>query len=216
AWNTVVSQPIWKRMAYLPSLNQLESQLLALDSLAGKSGNLENALKGRNFAVSLHQTGKEEFDFLFSIAIPGRDQMDFVESLVDRIDPIRIQTRSYSGVRIFEYQSQNGSQVLSYAMVGNLVLATYSSFLIEDAIRHTETDDLKSFKKIYAELYESNPEPLGLGILRLSSAGLAKFMQGISSGKNLSGIDNFSQNDLTANLELKFDQNKIVFEGVSF
>src|SRR5690606_9837887 len=206
----------WERLAALPSLNQLEDQLLSLDSLAGRSGNLERLLKGHNFTVSLHQTGKEEFDFLFSIAFSGNGQEEFIQSLVGKINPENIHSRNHSGVRIFEYDNPSGTAVFSYALIDNLVVASYSSFLIEDAIRQTEAKELKTFKSTYPELFKAQPEPEGLGILRLSSRGVAGLIQGISGGKADANMEIFSKNDLSANVELQLADNKIVFEGTSF
>jgi hypothetical protein len=216
AWNQLVSQPIWERLAALPSLDQLEDQLLSLDSLAGRSGNLEKLLKGHNFAVSLHQTGKEEFDFLFSITFSGKGQEEFTQSLLEKINPENIHSRNHSGVRIFEYDNPSGTAVFSYALIDNLVLASYSSFLIEDAIRQTETNELETFKSTYPELFEAQPEPQGLGVLRLSSRGVAGLVRGISGGKADASMEIFSKNDLSANVELQLADNKIVFEGRSF
>jgi hypothetical protein len=90
-WNKLVSQPLWKRLVDIPSLMRLEAQLFSLDSLAGKSGNLENSLKGNDFVASLHQVGKEEFVFLYSIAFSGNSHQDFIQSLVGRIDQKNLQ-----------------------------------------------------------------------------------------------------------------------------
>ncbi|MEX2593691.1 MAG: hypothetical protein WD426_13035 [Anditalea sp.] len=215
-WNQLVSQPIWERLVDIPSLKQLEDQLLSLDSLAGKSGNLENNLKGNRFVVSLHQTGKEEFGFLFSIAFSGEAHHDFIQSLAGKINPKSIHYRNYSGVRIYEYYNQPGTPILSYALVENLVIASYSSFLIEDAIRYSKTDGPNNFKAAFSELFQSSPEPEGLGVLRLGSAGVAKFIQGISRVRDLKVVDDFLKNKLSANLELKFSNSKIILDGVSF
>jgi hypothetical protein len=216
AWNQLVTQPLWERLGDLPSLQKLEGQLLTLDSLAGGAGNLEKTLKGKSFATSLHQTGKEEFDFLFSIDFSGRDQEDFIQMLTEKINPQNIQQRNYSGVNIFEYQDQQGTRSLSYALVENLFVASFSSFLIEDAIRHTETDGLSTFRDAYSHLFQSQEEPKGLGIFRLSSAGVAKFILGISRGSERKAIQDFSKNEFSANLEVKFSPNKVMLEGISF
>src|SRR5690606_4531850 len=74
AWNQLVSQPLWGRLRDIPSLQGLESRLLALDSLAGKGGMLRNSLKGTEFALSLHPSSKNGFDFLFSIGFSRSEE----------------------------------------------------------------------------------------------------------------------------------------------
>ena len=65
AWNQLVSQPFWEPLSGIQTLKNAENNLLILDSLAGRSGILQRNLKGNQLAVSLHPTGKDEFDFLF-------------------------------------------------------------------------------------------------------------------------------------------------------
>ena len=215
-WNQLVNQPLWGRLRDIPSLKNLENQLLALDSLAGRSGKLENSLKGNSFSVSLHPSGKDELDFLFSIAFSGQEHEDFVRSLVEKINPRDVHSRNYSGVKVFEYQSPEAKNILSFAIVDNLVLGSYSSFLLEDAIRHTQSDQLKGFRAAYPALYKNKPDPRGLGLLRLSGVGLGRFIQTIGRAGESQGADYFLNNRQAVNLELKFSNNEIVFEGASF
>lgn len=216
AWNQLVIQPIWSRLNDIPSLTRLEHQLLDLDSLAGKSGKLESSLKGNKLAISLHRSAKERFDFLFSIAFSGNQHKEIIASLTKEIDPRSIRSRNYSGVEILEYHSQEQTRPLSYAIIDNLLLGSYSSFLLEDAIRYAQSKELKGFKEASPALYKNQPEPRGLGLLRLSSVGIAKFIYSITDGSQLKELDYFSANHLMANLELKLEDNEIAFQGSSF
>lgn len=215
-WNQLVSQPLWTRLRDIPSLQGLENQLLALDSLAGRSGNLENALKGNKLLVSLHQSARNEFAFLFSIAFSGKEHEEFVQSIAGKIDERNIRSRNYSGIRIFEYQPAGAGSSLSYALINNLLLGSYSSFLLEDAIRHAQSRELTGFRRASSALYDNQAEPEGHGLLRLNSAGIVKFVQAVGSGAASKELDYFSNSRLEANLELKFTDNQIVFEGASF
>lgn len=216
AWNQLVSQPLWTRLRDIPALQDLERRLLALDSLAGRGGQLENALKGNDFVVSLHQSSKNEFDFLFSIGFSAHVNEEFIQSLVGKIDPRHIRSRTYSGIKVFEYRYPGEASALSYALVDNLLLGSYSSFLLEDAIRHSQSRELKGFKSLASALYNDQPRPSGVGLLRLNSIGVAKFVEGISNGKAPKGLAYFAANQLSANLELQFEANKVVLNGTSF
>src|SRR5690606_10118056 len=91
----------------------------------------------------------------------------------------------------------------SYALVDNLLLGSYSSFLLEDAIRHSQSRELKGFKSLASALYNDQPRPSGVGLLRLNSIGVAKFVEGISNGKAPKGL-------------AYFEANKVVLNGTSF
>ena len=216
AWNQWVSQPLWERISDIPSVGQLEDRLLAMDSLAGRSGNLQKFLQENDFCLSFHQTGKENFDFLFSIAFSNNANAAFVEALTEKIDSKHIRSRNYSGVSIYEYLSQNGNASLSYALTNNILLASYSSFLIEEAIRHTQSKDLETFNEIHSVLFKSLTKPAGLGVLRLSSTGITRFLSGISHYGERRGLESFGKNKIAANLELKLAEDGILLEGNSF
>ncbi|GAB3647426.1 hypothetical protein GCM10028791_09370 [Echinicola sediminis] len=217
AWNQLVSQPIWKRLSDVPSLKAVEKQLVVLDSLTGRKGNLENTLKGNQFVVSLHQTAKSEFDFLFLIAFKDKTQERFIQSIRQRVQANNIQERIYSGERIFEYSDPEQQTTLSYALLENVVVASYNSFLIEEAIRYVQSDKLDSFRDRYKELYKAQPGTGdGLGVFRMGSRGLASFVKGIGKEEGLEFVNNFSQHQLSANLELKFAENKVFLDGFTF
>ncbi|GGF18743.1 NHL repeat-containing protein [Echinicola rosea] len=216
-WNQLVSQPIWQRLSIVPSLKDVENQLVVLDSLTGRGGKLESTLSGNKFIVSLHPTAKSEFDFLFLVAFEDKNQDQFIQSISDKVDPGQIQSRSHSGETIYEYKGPDRNTTLSYAMLENVVVASYNSFLIEEAIRYVHSDQLKSFKDAYKELYASQNESKdGLGIFRLGSAGVSSFMNGIAQKEQLDFSNNFSQHRLSANLELKFAESKIFLDGFTF
>ena len=216
AWNQLVGQPLWERISAIPSVGQLEDRLLALDSLAGRSGNLQKFLQENDFCLSFHQTGKEKFDFLFSIAFPTDVNVDFVESLTGKMDSKNIRSRNYSGVIVYEYLSQSGNTSLSYALTNNILLASYSSFLIEEAIRHTQSKDLETFNQAHSILFKSLANPAGLGVLRISSTGITRFLSGISHDGERKGLESFGKNKIAANLELKLVEDRILLEGNSF
>lgn len=217
AWNMLVTQPFWKELTEIPALQNAESSLLILDSLVGKSGNLERFLKGNQLSISLHSVGKEEFDFLFILALPQERDFNMISELEKDIAQLgTVSSRNYSNVSIKEFRSDNNSRSLTFARIGNLQVASSTSFLVEDAIRFSQNKSLLDFKSHYAGLLEALPQPRGLGVVRLGSAGLANMVKGISKSQSLPPLNDFSQNDISANIELRFAEDRVVFEGHTF
>jgi hypothetical protein len=217
AWNQLVSQPIWERLEDLPSLNQAQNQIMALDSILGRNGKLEKALKGNQFVVSMHPIGREEFDFLYTISLNSSSDLDFLTDLENNLPPLsQINERSYSNVTIKEFQSLDLERNLNYAIVNNVFVASYTSFLVEEAIRHSQNNNLPNFKSVYQHLLDDLPSSEGLGIIRFSSEGLAKLINSISREADLSMINSFSRSGISANLELKFSEEKILLDGISY
>lgn len=215
AWNEIVIQPIWGRLSNIPALKELEQKLMDLDSLTGRSGNLDKALKGQQFVLSLHPIGRDEFDFLFAVGFQDRGLLaDFLSQIKGRMaDPSRIKTRNYSGVTLHEYQLSSGNSVFTYGVYENILLASHTSFLVEDAIRLVKSNELKNFKETYEVLFQSQERASGLGLLRIGSSGLSKLFASVTTDRT----DDFSRqlNDLqmAANFRFTFEEERVNILG---
>jgi hypothetical protein len=217
AWNQLVTQDFWDRLVELPAFEQAEDQIMALDSLLGKSGRLEKALKGNQFVVSLHPVGREEFDFLYTIAFKNRSDFGILEELEANLPPLsQINTRNYSNVTIKEFQSLDLERNLTYSILGNVLVASYNSFLVEESIRYAQNRNLDGFKGAHRELFNALPSPKGLGVIRVSSQGLGRMIGSITREADLKLLETFSRKAISANLELRFQDQKIHMEGRAF
>ncbi|MCH6234556.1 hypothetical protein [Cognataquiflexum rubidum] len=217
AWNQLVSQSFWKSISSIPALENAERNLLVLDSLAGKSGILQKNLKGNQLTVSLHPTGKEEFDFLYVLAYQDPESFSLLHDIEDKIkDSGKLTSRNYSGIEISELKIKSNGITLTYAIIDNLLAVSFTSFLVEDAIRHSQNGSLSVFSEFYEELFEDSPRANGLGILRIGGSGLSGIIDGIAANKNLSNVWNFGKSKVSANLQLEFKQDSVLLIGALF
>jgi len=218
AWNQMVTQPIWGRLSDIPSLKKFEEQLVSMDSLLGGGGRLDKSLKGQQMVVSLHNTGKEEFDFLFAIAFKDSEgDEDFLKNFQEGFhEEATRNRRNYSGVGIYEIQRADEANSFSYAMVNNVLIGSYTSFLVEDAIRRTKNTALKNFKDEYKELFKAAPQASGLGIIRVSHIGMANFLQTMGREPGQGMEETFFKNKMSANLQVRFADNKVLLDGTYF
>lgn len=214
AWNQMVTQPVWGRLSGIPALQQAEHSLLVLDSLVGRSGNLERYLKGNQLSISLHPIGKEDFDFLFILALPPNADFGLINQLEKNLDnSVSISSRNYSNVKVKEFRNKENEKELTYARVGNLQIWSFTSFLVEDAIRHSQNNALAGFREKHKVLVEALPVPSGLGVLRLGSDGLSNFVKVVTNESKHTDLADFFKNRVSANLELKFNESQVLFEG---
>jgi hypothetical protein len=132
SWNQFVNQPFWETLKHIPSFSNAESQLLSLDSLFEQNGNLDRLLKGNTCVVSLHAVSKVDLDFLFSVSLTKSQQKEFFQILQKNIKASFFKSsRKYSGVTIYEVKSDTMNRPFAYAKVGNTIIGSYTSFLIE-------------------------------------------------------------------------------------
>jgi hypothetical protein len=217
AWNQLVSQPIWNRLVELPSINNAQKQLLTLDSLVGRSGNLDRSLRGNQLAVSLHPVSKEEFDFLYTISFNSSGSDVFIEKLEQNLPPLtRIVTRSYANTTIKEVQHLDVERNFTYARINNCLVGSYTSFLVEEAIRLSQNNNEANFRNKNPQLIKAVPKPSGLGVVRLSTSGIARLFGTLSRDTQLPLTKRFEDHDISANLELGFADNKILLTGYSY
>lgn len=217
AWNQLVSQPFWQSVSAIPALENSEKNLLVLDSLAGKSGILQKNLKGNQLVVSLHPTGKEEFDFLYVLAYEDPESFSLLHDIEGKIkDSGTLTSRNYSGIEISELKIKSNGITLTYAIIDNLLAVSFTSFLVEDAIRHSQNEGLSIFSEYYEELFEDSPQAKGLGILRIGSSGLYGIVDGIAADQNSSKVWNFGKDKVSANLQVEFKEDSLLLEGDVF
>lgn len=214
AWNEFVSQPIWTRISGIPALKEVEQRLLQLDSITGQSGKLDKALKGQQFLLSLHPIGRDDFDFLFAIGFEGDGAGAFLAEIENGLTALSDRkTRNYSGVTLYEYESAAGNTTITYGVYDNILLASFTSFLVEDAIRLVKSTDLENFKDVYAVLFKNQTPVPRSGLLRIGSAGLSKILASATSDTTDPVAKGLNDLSLAANLQFSFEEKKINLSG---
>jgi hypothetical protein len=217
AWNQLVSQPFWKSVSGIPSLKNAENNLLFLDSLAGRSGILQKNLKGNQLAISLYPTGKEEFDFLYVLAYKNPESFYLLEEIEKKIQSKgKITSRNYSEITIKELKTNGNGMTLTYAKIDNLLALSFTSFLVEDAIRHSQNDGLSVFSEQYEELFKELPTSKGLGVLRIGGSGLSGIAKVITPEKNNFSVLHQGKTKLSANFQIDFKEEKVSLDGTMF
>src|SRR5690606_38794807 len=104
------------------------------------------SLNGQEATISLHSTGIETFDLLFSINLTPSTATDFIDEIKSRIPSgSRFQSRKYSDVDVLEYYNSDNDRLWSISLLGDLVVFSSSSFLVEEAIRFYVNEDQQNF-----------------------------------------------------------------------
>lgn len=173
-WNGLVSQKFWKEMTTIPAVRNAESMLVGLDSLAGQQGRLQKFLKNKEFLASLQPVGKDEMDWLFVLEASDEALKDFWSIIESNTSNRYVSaTRLYSDVEIREIKAKDGSRTLSVACIDNLVLLSFTSFLLEEAIRNVQSESIPNMGDIYGDRLFKNREPVTLILTKAGVQGFA-------------------------------------------
>ena len=210
-WNTLVNDPVWKILSTLPAFQKFSSQLTTLDSLSGKSGKITKTLSGKQMTVSLHATGIETFDLLFTLNLKSKQALRLIEEIKSRMNRgSRFQSRNYSEVEVLEYYDAKNNRLWSLSILEDLVLVSSSSFLVEEAIRFYLSEGQQSF----SDLVVSSPyEKDSPGRLLLSGKGMASLLKGVTKDRENQSIAALEILSEGLVLNLIFEEGQLVFKG---
>ncbi len=133
---------IWNELKNVPSYRRLEFQMQLLDSIIRAIPEARQLLLNNPSYLSAHYTGKDKIGFLHVYEIPRNLNDRKIHALVSRFvfNKGTITERNYDGKKIYDVRLLDESKVksFSYATVKNLFILSFSSLLLEDAIRQLE------------------------------------------------------------------------------
>lgn len=210
-WNALVNDPVWEILSTLPAFQKFSSQLTTLDSLSGGSGEIAKSLSGKQLTVSLHSTGIETFELLFTVNLNSNQALNLIEGIKNRIKAgSRFLSRNYSEVEVLEYYDAKNSRLWSLSIMEDLILISSSSFLVEEAIRFYLSEGQESFSNIVASTPYDKDSP---GRLLLSGKGIASLLKGVTKDRESQSIAALEILSEGLVLNLIFEEDQLVFKG---
>lgn len=210
-WNKLVQEPVYQILINFPAFQKFSSQIISLDSLSGGNGKLARSIAGKQITVSLHPTGIETFDLLFSINSTPENTMNFLDEIKKRLIPgTRFQMRKYSDIEILEFFDLQNNRIWSLALLNEQVLASPSSFLLEEAIRFYLSENPESYHSIAA----SKPFNSGsIARLLLTSKGISSLLKIVSQDRENLELKALESSDDGLILDMTFEEKQLLFKG---
>lgn len=146
------STQVWQNLSYIEGFRKIEERIDILDSIA-ENGNFRKFFAGAPLLTSLHVTSSKDFDLLFVIEIKNIAQQAFLSLAQTKYAAKGFQkrTREYEGFTITEI-STVGQNAFTYIFYKNYFIGSFSSFLVEDAIRTVSDSEKNNFRQLTPEL----------------------------------------------------------------
>lgn len=210
-WNSLVNDPVWEILKTFPAFQRLSNQLIILDSLNGSSGEIAKSLNGQQATVSLHTTGIETFELLFTINLSPSEATDFIDEIKSRIPSgSKFQPRQYSDTDVLEYYDKDNNRLWSISLLGDLAVVSSSSFLVEEAIRFFVNEDQLSFYSLVKSIpYNTDSQ----GRLLLAGKGIGNLLKGVGGKRESPAIAGLEIMPGVVALDLRLEDNQMVFKG---
>ncbi|MEQ9405735.1 MAG: hypothetical protein RIM99_19245 [Cyclobacteriaceae bacterium] len=142
------ANPVWQNLLQTDGLNAVRTGLAFLDSINGDGG-FTAVFRDMPTLISTHKVSSSSLDFLFVLDIQNLSQNTFVSAAIGRLKKsgIRYKNRNYNGFKISEIEGEN--KVFTYIFYKNFFLASFTPYLVEDAIRTIEESEVESFKEVH-------------------------------------------------------------------
>lgn len=213
SWNQLMASPLWKSLKKMESFKEMEQNIKLLDSIGANSGGLSKLLK-ENSLISLHVTGKNSFDFTFFFDLSTPSSQGAASGLLQHYkekEGIKYSERIYQEFKISELASGNTS--FTYLIHNNILMGSFTSYLVEDVVRLINSDFKTSFNRSNHELFSlpklSNDEGNIYLNIEEASLWLSTF---ITSEKR---VDSRQVKSLGSSMFLDVDQSdkRILFNG---
>lgn len=130
-----------------------------LDSINGKGGFTAIFEKAPALA-SVHKVSNSKIDFLFVVKLQNISQNTFANAAIGRLQKqgYRFKTRNYNDFKISEISNNN--RTLTFIFYKNFFLASFTPYLVEDAVRVISDDEMVAFKDKFSQLTKNTTSGL--------------------------------------------------------
>ncbi|MBK9543225.1 MAG: DUF3352 domain-containing protein [Bacteroidetes bacterium] len=153
AMDEIRTAPFWKILQKDSSFSRIESQMRSIDSISNLQPELGVLWSKEKLFVSLHQIKANAFDYLYVVHLPEEIRKGRAINLLEDIpgNQYRLDEREYEDVSIFEFR-RGETTSFSFAVSNGLILASKTSFLVEDAIRQLKKGVSVRKSKTFAQV----------------------------------------------------------------
>ncbi len=140
--NTQKNNKIWEELRRLPVFSRMDQQIGFLDFINSEYPLARDLLFNKPSYISAHYTGRDRVSFIHIYKLPkgltGKKINEFISRLL--INSGTKTQRKYQGRDIYDIRLLNESPVknFSYTITEGLFILSFSSILIEDAIRQLD------------------------------------------------------------------------------
>ncbi|MEP1032108.1 DUF3352 domain-containing protein [Ekhidna sp.] len=187
-------------------LKNFRNGISFLDSINGEGG-FTAIFQNAPAVASAHKVSSSEVDFLFVIELQNISQNTFANAAIGRLQErgYRFKTRNYNDFKISEISNQG--KTLTFIFYKNFFLASFTPYLVEDAVRAISDEEMLSFQENFTQLS------------KLGTNGLASVYVNYEKFGELIGAFTSNGTDfsiLAGNYDLMLDSSFIQLSGFSY
>lgn len=188
-YHALESYQIWKTLENASGFSAMNEGIAFMDSINGDGG-FSAIFKNLPALISVHKISSSDLDFLYVLDIQNLSQNTFISATIGQLKKrgYRFKTRNYNGFKISEIGKSG--KAFTYIFYKNYFLASFTPYLVEDAIRTISDSETPSFKQQFSQLKPSGSNGLTSVYVNYNQTGnlLKAFVGNSSSFPLRSGV----------------------------
>ena len=191
--------PVFSELRGIKEIDDLFKSMSRFRDFIGNHSGIKNLLTSKSIIVSVNPTGKNQITNLYLVQLNDKNESATAADMVSRElgSAYTIMRKSYDNTTIYTANSPELS--FHFACTNDIFMVSEDFILIEEAIRHTNSQNLLSnheFTEVYKTIEETalanifiNHKTIQLVLSRLVSPELRKTIGQIASYSNWTGLD---------------------------
>lgn len=214
AWNLLENTDIWQDIKQNEAFGQLNTQLIALDSLIQLSPDLNGVFTNHQSTVSIHSNNGAQMGLLFITSFEESNNESKTIQDLAQLFKLKSIKRLFDKEPVYDFVDGQRQVIFSLAIKENLLLISKDATLVEESIRKLKykfNNNTKGFDKLRSIAEVNSAIHLYVNYQKLPSL-LSLIQKSAYAGINdyLKAFANWS----VFNLDIEKD--KITFNGATF
>jgi hypothetical protein len=211
-WGTLQGSALWKNLQVLPFAAHFNAKMIYADSAAGGSQKLKSFFHGRKVISSIHVISNSEADCVFYIPVENDNDEEIISKIFSDVKKMKAEERTYGGITIKELTRPGQKKSFNIIRYRNMLIGSYTGFLIEDVIRIINEEGVGNFLKNNPEVKNSahshSDTYIYLDYKNISA--FASLFANIQSSDFLKPLSYFAAHSV---LDYKMGSKEILFDG---
>ena len=214
-WNRFLKTDHWSNLSGVGSFANINTDLIYLDSITGSAGSLDRLFSTGKFLISTHTVSRNQFDHVFFLELINEEFRNDVLKITNdfQVDKsVTYSERTYHDQLIIEVNDLRSKMTFSYFIKDNFFVASFTPFLIEDAIRTIKREN-PNFKEEHTVAFELASLEFDAGNLYINLINLGSFATLFFEKADEQFLDPFRHLSGSGFLDIDFDKSFIYANG---
>ncbi len=150
AFESLRGTVLWNTLVQMGGFEQLNSRFEYLDGLTNQQ--FQRLFASGEFLVGVQDVSRNQFDFLYILEIKSINAFQQLQTIQNHFEEQGLlkKNRQYQDFTITEIS--DGFETLTFIFHKNFLVASFSAFLVEDAIRTLKDNSKSNFRERFPEL----------------------------------------------------------------